>query len=471
MKKHTLTLAVAAFAGLSFCTTTQAADKVLVSKSELNKLIDEGVQQALGKLGVTHPKAGKLGEKAVSKGLAKLRKSQKERIEATRDDLRGGDAATLKRLDADWTTIDFDSQRDAAIDHPVVAQPAVVAIGLAGAAPEVNNARKFASALVSGSDEKGKLKTGVAASLNLGKAWDSIIRPNGSKDTNLDPSATPLAAYEENAPVGESVENWFERQLYRSNLSAAFVKGTGDKDDKSVQIGIGVSTILYDHYDPFMRGTEMDRVRDELKLSRNASKETVAAALNQSRWLRSGAQVGFVPTFLSADGNAKNMDTNGYTGFLTSTWVYSSFLAAKSVDEALKNGFKRDENLFGFTVHARWRADEGYLISRKVKTAKGVVDKIFNETQDSLLVAGRVTYGSRNDNVAIEGGYMMLEGGPTGDHNAFRVSGAYSHRVTDNVYFVISGGQTYGAEDELFAIGSFRFGASESASLMAGKGE
>lgn len=446
--KNILTTTATAFAVLSMTPTKMSAAEP--SLSEVLKKVKELETENLN----------------LKKGLEALRKETNkltaDAMKRSKDGYHGG---TSSGAEDEYKK----RMKDISLDTPMPTEPAFMALGVTGSlAPELTTPRKFASGLVNGVDKSGNLKQGIAVSTNLGLAWDYLM-----DNTN------PLQPYKGRLAENSTMD-YLTRLLYRSNFSLATSKGTSDAD-KSVRLALGLSTSFYLHYDPYAiwhdpaNNPERARALEELGLERNATDEQIVERMNKVRFLESGISFGAAPTWLSPEGKLQSLDSDGYTLFLTSTWVSQFWTKLKWVEDnntssTEKDGNKSklkladiqpldpDQSILGLTLHARFRGSESW--NAKVKDKKGKEITLLGE-QDVLSVAGRLTYGSANFNVAVEGGYLHIMDGPRGYENAWQVGGAINTRIAENVYFVVSTGQTYGADEEYFAMGSIRFGTSD----------
>ena len=423
---------------------------------------------------------------------------------------------------SDEATRAAETAKEKDLDTLMATEPAFLALGLSGTnAPELTTPRKFAAGLVSGADKNGKFKQGVAFSTNLGLAYDyikdSLEKSTDKKDgENNTRKSRSVPAYESHnnghfwvqnifmdpGHARTEFKNWWTRELYRSNLSFATARGT-DKDDKSLRLSVGLSAVLYDHYDPYAifhnegDNQELSRVLAELgmyksdknpngyaetpKVLTDAVRLAILNKINSTRWVRSGVQVGFAPAWFGADSKLQNLSYEGYTAYLSLTGVTQFWLdwkhgVPKTRETKLASGrWQEDDNvdpktgekglhkvlddkanLLALTAHVRYRTGEQFT-----NTGTGM-----NGREDTLFAAGRLTFGSRDINAAAEGGYLKVWNGPNGNEDAWHIGGAISTRVAKNVYFVISTGQTYGAQNEYFATGSFRFGTSDTNGLI-----
>jgi hypothetical protein len=363
-------------------------------------------------------------------------------------------------------------QKKIDIDRPLASEPAFLALGLEGEqVPEIMAPRRFASGLVNGIDKSGKLKTGIALSTNLGELYDYTRAALIEKRADPQNVTNYIDRYDnpENPDQGTlkgTVGLWMARTLYRSNFSLATAKGS-ESTDKSLRLALGLSTILYDRYDPtLMDKEEMAAVRLELGLDEDASRQEVFAAIAEGRWLRSGVQAAIAPTWLSEDAKFQGLQSEGYTAYLATTWIYQPGMTKNRVPLNIPGRKPRiieqidpKKPIYGITGHVRYRAEEAFAAAGGLPAGE----------QDTLYIGGRLTWGWKDMNVGIEGAYLKIWDGPTGDENAWRASGALSTRIAKDTYFVISTGQTFGAQDEFFALGGIRLGSSENASLFPDK--
>ncbi len=337
------------------------------------------------------------------------------------------------------------------LDRPINAEPAFVALGLtAESSPGVSSPRELASALLSGVDDKGKLQEGMAVSVNLGKVLQDI-------GVNL-----PKWDY-----LDGRTERWVGTKSYlyhllqRTTLSLATAKATSG-DTKALRLAGGINMVLWDFKDERRAGGTEDDYFEKLlakELGKGASDAELVLALREKRWAKSGMNLGWAPTWISASGSTADLVSEGSTTFFGAQWVSHThgLESAGDVDTTAKD----HANLFLLGVAARYR--EGEMLEKDDPKTPG--KKIPDGKQDSLMVAGRLGYGSADFHGIVEAGYLRVFDSPKGDQDAWRVSGVISRKVSKNVYFVMSVGQDFGVQNELFATGSFRFGTSEGSGI------
>lgn len=424
--KTILTTAIIAISAVAPSASFGAEDKVLVSKKELQKLIDEGVEKAL--------KSNKYG-KVISKGK-KVVESGKGTFIAQHDYIQS-ENQTINGEKVDW--------KDAKLllDRPLVTDVAGFALGNTEQAPEMHSIRDMASSVISGVNSKGNLQSGWAASLNLGYAWDELTGQKHSKDLN------------DNMDFG----GFFHRQLHRTNFSIASVKV--EKED-TVNIALGLSTTLYQHFDETLGASgsrdegarEPERVRTMLGLDKNASTGEVTRELSRFR-SRSGVQAGIAPIFSSTTGKFGDLQYDGYTAYVGTSWVAER-------DEFLPFLGKSDVgNQFVLTLVGRYDADRDWSVPAVAAAAGKPGTPARSGEQDTLTAAGRISYGNPRGSFGVEGAYIMAMDGPKGDENAWQVSGNLNYRVYRDIYFVLNVGEKLGGDGEFFSIGGFQIGASE----------
>jgi hypothetical protein len=84
--------------------------------------------------------------------------------------------------------------------------------------------------------------------------------------------------------------------------------------------------------------------------------------------------------------------------------------------------------------------------------------------QNTFFAASRLRWGRPDLNFSLEGAYMRIWNGPKGNGDAYRLNGGIEKKLAENLWIVLSVGEGFGGgqEDELFALGSLRFGSSDS---------
>ena len=109
----------------------------------------------------------------------------------------------------------------------------------------------------------------------------------------------------------------------------------------------------------------------------------------------------------------------------------------------------------------------GQLRYREDETLVDPDDALHDVQQDSLLAAVRLRIGTPNFNGFLECGYQRIWNGLEGDDDAFRAAIGLERRLSKDLWLVLSAGEQFGGseDDELFAIGSFRFGSAERANI------
>ena len=424
MKTTTLTLAVAAFAGLSFSTVAHAADKITVSKAELQKMIDEGVQKALGKY--------KVPITAIKDGRGTFFVNREAFKDAT-------SPAAAKAL--------ADSNYGKELDRPLTSQAAIYALGTGEQVPEMTSIRDYSSAVISGLNPRGKIQNGWAVAMNLGAAWDDLNNIDHSKEENK-----PSARY--------SFPDYMDRLFHRTTLSLATTKAESEAKPE-IRLAIGLGTIFYRKADPTVKDSgdgdslfkpESVLVAEDLFGTSNTkgiTKDQITAAM-QHRRVESGLAFGIAPLFLSTTGKMGDLDYDGYTAYLARTWMtqFSRFNRNLSRED---KPLSLDSYSIGITALLRYNGEQGW-VDEKAKTAG---------KQDELLAALRGSYGSAKFNGAVEAGYLATTDGPTGDENAWQISGNVTHRVYKDLYFTVNVGQKVGGDGEFYSIAGFQIGASE----------
>lgn len=331
------------------------------------------------------------------------------------------------------------------LDRPLSAAPAFVALGVS---PETvvapASVREFASSLINGVDRSGNLQTGVALETSLGY----------------------MLPTEWFLPDDYARDYW-RRLLARTNISVATSKGSND--DKSLRMATGISLTLYDGADPGLKKwsqwlgeRELDHFRrfpvqeddpfgggvisgggfDEKVAAAEA--EAIAKAFRRLTWGKPIWTAAWAPTWISESGKSQDLRYDGST-----MWTTFGF-------GALTDAASRKSANYQILGHIRFREGE-HVVDPS--------DKSKSADQDTLLIAARFRFGTPEFSGSVEGGYLKIFDGLTGDDDAWRIGGVLEKRLTENVWLVLSVGQDIGGAentDNFYAIGSFRLGTADS---------
>jgi hypothetical protein len=331
-------------------------------------------------------------------------------------------------------------------DRPLGAAPAFVALGVT---PETVNhpatPREFAASLLNGVDRTGTLQTGFALEAAPYQVFFG--------------AQTTLENYK---------ESYLTRLLYNLNLSLATTKASTN-DDKAQRVAVGMELTLFDKGDPRLNPKVSDLfkqvtsnvpapIRDpdwtegEWQAYEKAYYEKAGdpnkaylAGLEQIRaesWAKTAWNVAWAPTWVSASGNADDLKYEGLTAWTTFAYGFEDVSALKGRVQ--------------FIAHLRYREGEEVLDPN---------DATLRFKQDTLFGAARLRWGRPDLNFSAEAAYIRIWDGPQGDDDAFRIGAVLEKKISQNLWFVLSAGQDFGVsgqDNELFTLGSLRFGSADS---------
>jgi hypothetical protein len=157
-------------------------------------------------------------------------------------------------------------------------------------------------------------------------------------------------------------------------------------------------------------------------------------------WGRTAWNIAAAPTWVSLGGNADDLRFEGFT--LWSNFAY---------------GFENTplEGRLQFLAQLRYR--EGESLSNPDDARQTF-------KQNTLFAGGRLRWGRPDLNFSVEGVYMRIWNGAEGNGDTYRLNGGIEKKLAENLWIVLSVGQGLGGgrEDDLFALGSLRFGSSDS---------
>jgi hypothetical protein len=328
------------------------------------------------------------------------------------------------------------------LDRPISAVPAFTALDISPeSVAHPSTPREFGAALLNGVDRHGVLQTGLAV-----ETAPFRLIPGWKQD---------YPSYE---------RSYWTRFLYNFSLSLATAKATAEEDDKSVNLALGLQTILWQdkNSDPLLNEdlrnsfhSNFDHLVTDIPLSgpmvttpktTSAQKDFQASVeeFRQKHWVGTLWTASVAPTWHSDDGNMDSLKAQGFTAWSTFAYAF---------DGPFGNGNARFQAL----AQVRYRQGEMLVDPNDSKhTAK----------QDSILGAARLRFGSPDFNAFAEAGYLRVWDGLNGSGHAYRAAVGLERRIAENVWFVLSGGQQFGeaAEtNELFVLGSFRLGTADKA--------
>lgn len=331
-------------------------------------------------------------------------------------------------------------------DRPLAAAPAFVALGVT---PETVShpatPREFAASLLNGVDRNGTLQTGFALEA---APYQVFFGPQ-----------TSLTNYR---------NSYLTRLLYNTNLSIATTKASTN-DDKAQRVAFGMELTLFDKGDPRMddrfealfnrvttqipppvRDPDMsngdwdtyvknyyEEHGDPNKLYVEGLEKIKAASWGKTAW-----NIAWAPTWVSTTGNSDDLKYEGLTAWSTFSYGFESVSAFK--------------NRVQFIAHLRYREGEEVL---------DATDPTLKFRQDTLFAAARLRWGRPDLNFSAEGAYIRTWDGPQGDDHTYRLGAVLEKKISSNMWFVLSIGEDFGAQgdaNELFTLGSLRFGSADS---------
>jgi len=332
------------------------------------------------------------------------------------------------------------------LDRPISAVPAFTALDISPeSVAHPASPRDFAAALLNGVDRQGVLQTGLAietAPFRLIPGW------------------------KQDFPHYKA--NYWTRFLYNFSLSLATAKASADTDNKAVNLAVGVQTILWEsaESDPLrneglqqaFHSAYTPAVIEDIPLSGDINTETGSLAeaqksfqtaveeFRQRHWVGTLWTASIAPTWNSQSGKIGNLEGSGFAAWSTFAYAFDGpFLNSKARFQAL-----------------------GQLRYRQGEMIVDPNDSKHTAQQDSLLAAARLRVGSPDFNGFAEAGYLWVWGGLNGDGQAYRASIGLEKRIAENVWFVLSGGEQFGASsstNEFFALGTFRIGTADKPQL------
>jgi len=339
------------------------------------------------------------------------------------------------------------------LDFSVPESPAFTVLGLTPqTVTRPASPRDFATALLNGVDENGNFQTGVA----LDTAPYMLLA--GKKVT--------LDDYQ-----GRRIVRFFAR----TQLSFATTKGANE-DDKSARMALGLHFTLFDLGDPrgnkpFLQCLVNAAERAEAKykeelglppteplfgpllspdtalarkegLQKRTDQQAKTCRDNQREksWNRSSWIVAAAPSWTSNTGSASDFQWNG-----AGVWT------------SLAYGFEKVpglEDAAQLIFHARYRNKEQV----PDPAAQGQF-----LTQNSVLVGGRLRFGTENTALSFEGVYSHTKRPGDIKDDFGKISGGVERKITDNLWFVLTlGGETtrLDGNNKVFVLTSFNWGFS-----------
>jgi hypothetical protein len=332
------------------------------------------------------------------------------------------------------------------LDRPIAAIPAFTALDLSPeSVAHPASPRDLGAALLNGVDRHGVLQSGLAletAVFRLVPGWKQDFPHYASND---------WAGY-------------WTRFFYNFSLSLATAKATAEKEDKSVNLALGLQAVLWqdkesdplrssDLEDKFL-SVGLDPTSIPISGEYTPSPQTLEAQkkfqvaveeFRQKHWVGTLWTASIAPTWHSESGAADDLQTRGFTAW--STFAY-----------AFDGPFANKKARFQAIAQFRYRQDEMVVDPNDTK---------HEANQDTLLAATRLRFGSPDFNGFAEGAYIRVWHGLNGDEDGWRGAIGLEKKIAKNVWLVLSAGQQFGGGtiegDELFVLSSLRFGTADKA--------
>ncbi|HEX7329929.1 MAG TPA: hypothetical protein VF290_00430 [Pyrinomonadaceae bacterium] len=332
----------------------------------------------------------------------------------------------------------------AAVDLSVPESPAFTVLGIT---PETvirpTSPRAFATSLLNGVDQNGNFQSGLAMDFvpYLLIAGDDLT----------------LRKYQTSR---------ITRLLARTQFSFATAKGATE-DDKSLRLGLGLHMTLWDRGDPRLDQTllkclsrlVLPRIIDLNDTAGNERKRQEAQEVNdalsiscrekakEDNWNASSWIIGAAPSWISMDGQTKNLGWNG-GGFWTS--VAYGFEGVP--------GLEKKSQLI---LHGRYR-------NREVVPDPATTGAFLS--QDSFFLGTRFRTGSPTFNGSFEYTFLRSRINGLKFDNSSRLSVLFERRIAGDTWFNLSLGGETGREDGRnngFVLTSFKWAFSDRQSVRA----
>lgn len=336
---------------------------------------------------------------------------------------------------------------EADIDLAVPESPAFAVLGLtAQSVVRPSSPRELALSILDGVDAQGNLQAGMAIDM-----------------------VPYLLAFGDELTLREYREDYKERLFSRSQVSLATAKGTSD-DDEAIRVAFGFRWTIWDEGDPRMdtqltadfdqklafpelspdlslnqREEELRQMKTEYERGLERKAERCREDARRRNWNNSAWDIGFAPSWISEDGTTDDLEWNGLA-------VWSSLAYGFE-------GIKGLEDRAQIILHARYRQGE------EVPDAN-MQDTFFE--QDSLLVGGRLRFGSPSLNFSVEGVFSHAEPEDWEEDDSLRVSGGVEVRVAENLWLEVSVGGSDGRNDDNdqgFVLAQLKWGFSRESTL------
>lgn len=326
----------------------------------------------------------------------------------------------------------------AAVDMSVPESPAFTVLGIT---PQTvirpTSPRAFATSLLNGVDQNGNFQSGLAMDFvpYLLVAGDDLT----------------LRKYQNSRIV---------QLLSRTQFSFATTKGATE-DDKSLRLALGLHLTLWDRGDPRLDQTLMKclsrlvlpHITDLGDTEGNARKRREAQEVNDAlsiecrekaqkdNWNATSWIIGAAPSWISKDGQTKNMQWNG-GGFWTS-FAYGF------------EGVPGLEKKSQLILHARYR-------NREQVPDPDVTGAFLS--QDSMFFGARFRTGSPTFNGSFEYTFLRSRFAGLKFDNASRLSLGFERRIAGDTWFNLSLGGETGRQDghnNGFVLTSFKWAFSD----------
>lgn len=344
------------------------------------------------------------------------------------------------------------------LDRPIAAAPAFTALDLS---PETistpDSVRDFAAGVLSGVDRDGNLQNGYAVQ----------IAPFRLLGVNPD-----LIDYRQKTFGG-----WATRVLYNTGLSIATTNAADDDDE--IRLALGLEATLID--------TQEEKILNALAVAqdqalsdrpRRRAKESIEAF--EARLNEWAAQVNtnyhearnrvlnthyngfklsaaYAPTWLSETGKFGDLTWDGSSTWVTTSWQW------------YVNGSDADDGKIGRERSTQPLISEfellGHLRYQQGKQVVDPSDQLRTAEQDMLIAAVGLRFGNSDWHAMVEASYLRFFDGLEGEGDGFRIGGGFERRLAENLWFAMQAGHDFGSggsDEDFFAIGTFRFGTSDS---------
>ena len=335
------------------------------------------------------------------------------------------------------------------VDRPLGAAAAFVALDVS---PETINQpsspREFATDLLNGVDHNGVLQTGLAVEV---APFQLFHRGNYTIEQYNSPTFTATA----------------ERILYNSSLSIATTKASTNGDE-SERLCVGLRLSLYDSSDP-KASQEIKKIADDAWEKFPMSIPSVGSTYEQNaaavqtgagkyideriadwrkeNWAQTAWDVAWAPIWITPSSNVGDLHYDGSLAY--TTFAY---------------GFKNDplggDSRLQLLGQARLR--EGERVTNSTAATRA-------GRQDTFIFGGRIRYGSADLNGSAEAAYVRIWNGPPGNGDRFRYGVGLEKKIAENVWLTVNIGEDAGGtkkqQDDLFALGGFRFGTADKPQL------